>query len=211
MSHDVPPATVAIVDDDEDLRESLAWLLQSVGLGARGYSSGDDFLASTHSHQVLLLDVRMPGLSGLQVQQRLAQRDKHLPLIMMTGHGDVPMAVAALKAGAFDFIEKPFNQQQLIDTIQQALDLHHCQMNHWSRQQELKRRYDTLRANEQAILREVARGLTSREIAEQLSLSAKTIEVYRQRIMKTLGAANLAELIRMAVALELVDALPATH
>lgn len=202
------PPTIAIIDDDDDLRESLAWLLRSVGLGSQGYASGDAFLASARQHEVLLLDVRMPGLSGLQVQQRLAERDRCPPLIMMTGHGDVPMAVAALKAGAFDFIEKPFNQQQLIDVIQQALAHYQHRQRAHSDLEALQQRYAGLRANEQAILVEVARGLTSREIAEKLTLSAKTVEVYRQRIMKTLGADSLAHLVRLAVALELVAALP---
>ena len=199
---------VAVVDDDDDLRHSLTWLLQSVGLTTRGYESGEAFLAADpEAHDTLLLDVRMPGLSGLQVQQRLLERHCCPPLIMMTGHGDVPMAVAALKAGALDFIEKPFNQQQMLDVIQQALTSHQREQRAAQRLSALRQRYADLRPREQDVLVEVARGLTSREIAAQLGLSAKTVEVYRQRIMKALGADSLAHLVRQAVALELVDAM----
>ncbi|WP_236995506.1 response regulator transcription factor [Halomonas huangheensis] len=202
-------ACVAIVDDDDDLRESLIWLLDSVGLRTRAYASGDAFLdADPQQHDAILLDVRMPGLSGLQVQQRLQGLDTCPPLIMISGHGDVSMAVAALKAGAVDFIEKPFNQQQLIDIIQQALVIQRERLNRQQRLSGLQQRYADLRLKEQQVLKEVARGYTSREIAQHLELSAKTVEVYRQRIMKALGAGSLAHLIRLSVALELVDTLP---
>lgn len=122
-------SAIAVVDDDDALRESLVWLLESVGLTSRAFASGDAFLTTEHeTFGALLLDVRMPGMSGLQVQQQLVDQGSRLPLIMMTGHGDVPMAVAALKNGAFDFIEKPFNHQQLIDVVQQALS--HTEQQH---------------------------------------------------------------------------------
>ena len=136
---------IAVVDDDEALRDSLAWLLDSVGLATRAFADGEAFLAADPaSFDAVLLDVRMPGLSGLQVQQRLLERGDSAPVIFMTGHGDVPMAVAALKAGAFDFIEKPFNQQQLIDAVQQALA-------EYRRQRAVSERIDTLRARSDAL------------------------------------------------------------
>lgn len=206
---DHPNACIAIVDDDDALRESLAWLLDSVGLTTHAFADGEAFLlADTAAFDAVLLDVRMPGLSGLQVQQRLNERDDAPPVIFMTGHGDVPMAVAALKAGALDFVEKPFNHQQLIDTVQRALLDHQQQRQQRARLDALEARYAALRPKEQQILVHVAEGMTSREIAEHLAISAKTVEIYRLRAMKALGASSLAELVRLCVALELVDALP---
>ncbi|MBE0487981.1 MAG: response regulator transcription factor [Halomonas sp.] len=206
---DTPDACIAVVDDDQDLRESLAWLLDSVGLASRAFADGEAFLAADpDAFDVVLLDVRMPGLSGLQVQQRLNERGDELPVIFMTGHGDVPMAVAALKAGALDFIEKPFNHQQLIDTVQQALREHQRARQSREQRDALQARYAALRPKERQILVHVAEGMTSREVAEHLGISAKTVEVYRLRAMKALGASSLAELVRLCVALELVQALP---
>lgn len=204
-----PSSCIAIVDDDQALRDSLAWLLDSVGIASRSFADGEAFLsADPESFDALLLDVRMPGLSGLQVQQRLHDLEHAPPVIFMTGHGDVPMAVSALKAGAFDFIEKPFNPQQLIDTVQQALAEHRRRRETRRRLEGLQARYAALRPKEQRILVHVAEGRTSRQIAEQLGISAKTVEVYRLRAMKALGAANLAELVRLCVALGLVETLP---
>ena len=199
---------IAIVDDDQALRESLVWLLGSVGLEAAAFADGDSFLASPHNWKVVLLDVRMPGLSGLQVQQQLADREATAAVIMITGHGDVPMATQALKNGAFDFIEKPFNHQQLIDSLHNALAQAQQRHQYNLQHHELKQRFAGLRPKEQQIITLVAQGMTSREIAETMTISAKTVEVYRQRAMKTLGANNLAELVRQAVALGLVPALP---
>ena len=204
-----PVPRIAVVDDDEALRDSLAWLLASVGLATRAFADGDAFLATPpDSFAVVLLDVRMPGLSGLQVQQRLNERGDTAPVIFMTGHGDVPMAVAALKSGAFDFIEKPFNHQQLIDAVQEALAEHQRLRAVSERMDILRARYAALRPKERQILVHVAEGMTSREIAEHLAVSAKTVEVYRLRAMKALGANNLAELVRLCVALGLVSPLP---
>lgn len=199
---------IAVVDDDEALRESLAWLLDSVGLTTLAFADGEAFLAaSAESFDAVLLDVRMPGLSGLQVQQRMLERGDIAPVIFMTGHGDVPMAVAALKAGAFDFIEKPFNHQQLIDAVQQALGESQRLRTRHQRLDTLRERFAGLRPKERQIVVHVAEGMTSREIAAHLNISAKTVEVYRLRGMKALGAGSLAELVRLCVALGLVDSL----
>jgi RNA polymerase sigma factor (sigma-70 family) len=202
-------SAIAVVDDDDALRESLVWLLESVGLATHAFASGDAFLATPHeAFDALLLDVRLPGMSGLQVQQRLVDQGTRLPVIMMTGHGDVPMAVAALKNGAFEFIEKPFNHQQLIDVVQQALSHAERQCQRTQTLARLRASFDTLRPKEQRIVQHVAEGMTSREIADHMGISAKTVEVYRLRAMKTLGASNVAALVRQAVALSLVPALP---
>ncbi|WP_016914571.1 response regulator transcription factor [Vreelandella stevensii] len=204
-----PLSTIAVVDDDTDLRESLVWLLSSVGLTAQPFASGDAFLAAQRDHiAVLLLDVRMPGLSGLQVQQALLDQQDTLPIIMMTGHGDVPMAVAALKAGAFEFIEKPFNHQQLIEIVQRALEYARQRQQTQAQVADLQARYAALKPKEQQIMTHVARGLTNREIAEHMEVSPKTVEVYRLRAMKTMQAGNVADWVRQAVALGLVAALP---
>ncbi|WP_404377979.1 response regulator transcription factor [Vreelandella aquamarina] len=207
-SHSLPPTVIAVVDDDQALRESLVWLLESVGLTTRAFASGDAFLAAAHdAFGALLLDVRMPGMSGLQVQQQLVDRHASLPIIMMTGHGDVPMAVAALKNGAFEFIEKPFNHQQLIEVVQRALSSAGQQHQRKQALAQLRASFEALRPKEQRIVVHVAEGMTNREIAGHMGISAKTVEVYRLRAMKVMGAANVAELVRQAVALSLVPAL----
>ena len=203
-------STVYVVDDDPAMRDSLRWLLESVDFQVHVFESATAFLEQYEGHRpaCLVLDVRMPGMSGLQVQQQLVDQGSRLPLIMMTGHGDVPMAVAALKNGAFDFIEKPFNHQQLIDVVQQALS--HTEQQHQQTQAlaRLQTEFDALRPKEQRIVQHVAEGMTSREIADHMGISAKTVEVYRLRAMKAMGAANVAALVRQAVALSLVPALP---
>ncbi|MWJ27064.1 response regulator [Halomonas sp. ZH2S] len=204
-----PLPCIAVVDDDQALRESLAWLLESVGLATQAYADGETFLATrTATIDAVLLDVRMPGLSGLQVHQQLRDEGLTLPVIIMTGHGDVPMAITALKGGAFDFIEKPFNPQQLIDTVQQALNLHQRERLAQRQLAALQARYQSLRPKERQIIIHVAEGMTSREIAAHIGVSGKTVEVYRLRAMKTMEAANLAQLVRQAVVLELVTCLP---
>ncbi|WP_299231093.1 response regulator [uncultured Halomonas sp.] len=206
---DTTSPCIAIVDDDQALRDSLAWLLDSVGIESRLFADGEAFLAGDpEGFDTVLLDVRMPGLSGLQVQQRLSELEKAPPVIFMTGHGDVPMAVSALKAGARDFLEKPFNHQQLIDIVQQSLHAHQQARQAQLRLEALRERYAALRPKERQILVHVARGLTSREVADHLGISPKTVEIYRLRAMKALGATNLAELVRLCVALGLVDTLP---
>ncbi|WP_404465564.1 sigma-70 family RNA polymerase sigma factor [Vreelandella aquamarina] len=203
-----PPSVIAVVDDDDALRESLVWLLESVGLTTHAFASGDAFLATAHNaFGALLLDIRMPGMSGLQVQQHLVDRHASLPIIMMTGHGDVPMAVAALKNGAFEFIEKPFNHQQLIEVVQRALSSAEQQHQRQQAIAQLKACFEALRPKEQRIVVHVAEGMTNREIADHMGISAKTVEVYRLRAMKAMGAANAAELVRQAVALSLVPTL----
>ncbi|MCP1318841.1 response regulator transcription factor [Halomonas sp. 707B3] len=203
-----PPSVIAVVDDDDALRESLVWLLESVGLTTHAFASGDAFLATAHNaFGALLLDIRMPGMSGLQVQQQLVDQHAYLPIIMMTGHGDVPMAVAALKNGAFEFIEKPFNHQQLIEVVQQALNSAEQQHQRQQAIAQLKACFEALRPKEQRIVVHVAEGMTNREIADHMGISAKTVEVYRLRAMKAMGAANVAELVRQAVALSLVPTL----
>lgn len=203
-----PPSVIAVVDDDDALRESLVWLLESVGLTTHAFASGDAFLATAHdAFGALLLDIRMPGMSGLQVQQQLVDRHASLPIIMMTGHGDVPMAVAALKNGAFEFIEKPFNHQQLIEVVQRALSSAEQQHQRQQAIAQLKACFEALRPKEQRIVVHVAEGMTNREIADHMGISAKTVEVYRLRAMKAMGAANVAELVRQAVALSLVPTL----
>jgi len=203
-----PPSVIAVVDDDDALRESLVWLLESVGLTTHAFASGDAFLATAHNaFGALLLDIRMPGMSGLQVQQQLVDQHACLPIIMMTGHGDVPMAVAALKNGAFEFIEKPFNHQQLIEVVQRALSSAEQQHQQQQGLVQLQACFAALRPKEQRIVIHVAEGMTNREIAEHMGISAKTVEVYRLRAMKAMGAANVAELVRQAVALSLVPTL----
>jgi RNA polymerase sigma factor (sigma-70 family) len=203
-----PPSVIAVVDDDDALRESLVWLLESVGLTTHAFASGDAFLATAHNaFGALLLDIRMPGMSGLQVQQQLVDQQAYLPIIMMTGHGDVPMAVAALKNGAFEFIEKPFNHQQLIEVVQRALSSAEQQHQRQQAIAQLKACFEALRPKEQRIVVHVAEGMTNREIADHMGISAKTVEVYRLRAMKAMGAANVAELVRQAVALSLVPTL----
>ena len=203
-----PPSVIAVVDDDDALRESLVWLLESVGLTTHAFASGDAFLATAHNaFGALLLDIRMPGMSGLQVQQHLVDQHVCLPIIMMTGHGDVPMAVTALKNGAFEFIEKPFNHQQLIEVVQRALSSSKQQHQQQQGLVQLQACFAALRPKEQCIVIHVAEGMTNREIAEHMGISAKTVEVYRLRAMKAMGAANVAELVRQAVALSLVPTL----
>ncbi len=204
----VAPEEVAIVDDDAALCDSLRWLLESVELPVRTYSTGEALLEDLDPRiGCILLDVRMPGMSGLQVQQRLNELQAPVAVLIMTGHGDVPMAVHTLKQGAFDFIEKPFNDQQLIDAVQQALDHTARRRQEQSLVAELRRRYEALRPKEKEILRLAALGYSNRAVAEEIGASAKTVEVYRLRGLRQMQAQDLAHWVRMATALELLPPL----
>lgn len=196
-----PPPTVYVVDDEQAVRASLAWLIESVGYQVRAFASSEEFMQgyTPDGPGCLVLDVRMPGMSGLELQERLTQQQIDVPIIFVTGHGDVPMAVRAMKSGAVDFIEKPFNDQVLLDRIHQAL----------SRAEELRRthedrklsasRFAKLTARERQVADSVASGKSSREIAAELGLSAKTVEVHRAHIMRKLECTTLAELVRLHI------------
>jgi len=197
-----PESTVFVVDDDPALRESLAWLLESVRLPARTFASAHEFLQSFNKDQpgCLVLDVRMPGMSGLDLLDRMVAEDAGLPVILLTAHADVPMAVRALKAGAADFLTKPFNSQELLDRIQVALEKDRRRRVDQARLAVLGKRFATLTPREHEVMALVVSGYSNKEIAGQLGVSAKTVEAHRNKVMEKTNAGSVADLVRMAIA-----------
>ncbi|AIS13804.1 LuxR family transcriptional regulator [Pseudomonas chlororaphis subsp. aurantiaca] len=200
---------VYVVDDDPGMLDSTVWLLESVGLKAVPFTSGREFLehCDPSLDACVLLDVRMPGMGGLNVQEELRQRDIHLPLIFVSGHADVPIVVRAFKAGAVDFIEKPYNEQLLLDSVQQALSRADDRHSRNAGQARVEARLESLTSREKDVLLPLVQGYSNREIAEQLGVSVKTIDLYRSRVMKRMQAEHLPELVGMAIAVGLVDPL----
>lgn len=194
-------ATVYVVDDDPALRESLGYLLQSEGLTVRAFENARLFLAAydREARGCLVVDVRMPEMSGLQLQEHLATEGSTLPVIVITGHGDVPMAVKALKNGALDFIEKPFADQQLLDRVHEALDVDRRLHGERAKRDDILRRLQRLTKREREVMTGVAEGKANKVIAEELGLSPKTVEVHRARLMQKLEVDSLAQLMRFAI------------
>ena len=190
---------VYVIDDDEAVRDSIGMLLESSDLPYRAFTSADEFFAQLDESQrgCLVLDIRMPGMTGLQLQQRLAEAGSTLPVIFITGHGDVPMAVEAMRQGALDFLRKPVNESNFIERIQHALDL---ESGNWhqkhDREQQLAR-IASLTEREREVFDLVAEGLANKAIAGDLGISERTVEVHRAQVMKKLGARTLAQLVRI--------------
>lgn len=190
--------TVFIVDDDEAMRDSLAWLLESNGLRVSSFESGEAFLDDYREDMAgcLVLDVRMPGMSGLELHEKLQALRSTLPIIFVTGHGDVPMAVSALKKGAADFIEKPFNDKEVLRLIEQCLAVDREQQSRRRRHAEIARRLAALTPREREVMDLMAAGRLNKQIADDLGISIKTVEVHRARVMDKMEVRSLAELVQ---------------
>ncbi len=195
--------TIFIVDDDASVRDSLALLLGLKGYAIRSFASAEDFLSACQPewHGCLLLDIRMAGMNGLELQQRLISRQISLPIIFITGHGDVAAARAALKAGAADFLEKPLDDRMLIATITDALERSAHQRDEAATTQEIMDRMARLTAREREVMEKVTLGEPNREIARQLGISPRTVEVYKARMMEKMQTHSLPELIRLVLSL----------
>lgn len=193
------PQTVFIVDDDEAVRSSLRLLLKSVGLGATAMPSAQEFLANYDPQQpgCLILDVRMPGMSGLELQQQLNLRGAVIPVIFITGHGDIPMAVEAMQHGAFDFLQKPFRDQDLIDRIQRALVRDRTNRAELAEKSHVRQRFELLTPREREVLALVTSGKPNKVMAAELGVSQRTVEIHRSRVMEKMRASSLAQLVRM--------------
>jgi two-component system, LuxR family, response regulator FixJ len=203
MTVTLPAATVFVVDDDEVVARSLRWLIESVHLQVETFCSAQVFLDSYRPtrHGCLVLDVRMPGLSGLELQEALGRLNWSIPIIFITGHGDVQMAVRAVKAGAYDFVEKPFNDQDLLDIIQRAIDVDAQRRLGELEHEALLARHDSLTEREREVMALVVEGLANKVIAARLNLSPKTIEVHRARAMEKMRARSLSDLVKAAMRL----------
>ena len=188
---------VYLVDDDDAVRDSLGLLLRSIGLDCALYASALDFLEhyDPRRHACLVADIRMPGLSGLELQQRLNEQRAEIPIIFITGHGDVPMAVNAMKAGAADFIQKPFRDQDLIDRIHKALDRDRERRASRAEEDTIRARLALLTPRETEVMERVVRGQANKVIAMDLGVSQRTVELHRARVMRKLKMRSLAELV----------------
>ncbi len=188
---------VHVVDDDEALRDSLRWMLESAGYSVVTYATSEAFLASYDPHQsgCMVLDIRMPGMSGLELQEELRRRGYAIAIIFITGHGDVPMAVNAMKKGAIDFIEKPFNDEAFVAVVENALASD-------AKQRRAAACLATLTARERDVLQRIVAGRRNKVIAAELGVSIKTVEAHRANVMKKLGVDSLAELMRLTQLLE---------
>ncbi|MGD8589820.1 MAG: response regulator FixJ [Chromatiales bacterium] len=193
--------TVFVVDDDQAMRNSLKWLIESVAMQVETFDSADAFIRSYYPGRsgCLLLDVRMPGMSGLELQEYLVQQRISIPVIIITGHGDVPMAIRAMKSGAVDFIEKPFNDELLLESIRHALQRDEQQRDQQRQRAEIAERLARLTPREHEVMAMVTEGKANKEIAASLGVSAKTVEAHRARVMEKMEAHSLAELVRMAM------------
>lgn len=198
---------VYVVDDDQGMLESTVWLLESVGLQAVPFTSGQAFLDSCSENipACVLLDIRMPGMGGLAVQDALRERGSQLPVIFVSAHADVPIVVRAFRAGAVDFIEKPYNEQLLLDSVQRALRQRARPADAGPQASEVQQRLDQLTPREQDVLLPLVQGRSNREIAEQLGISVKTVDLYRSRVMKRMQADSLPALVGMCIGVGLVE------
>ena len=199
------PATVFVVDDDEAVRASLKLLLKTLGLPAQTYASAQEFLATFDARRsgCLVLDIRMPGMSGLELQGELNTRGAILPIIFITGHGDVPMAVEAMQRGAMDFLQKPFRDQDLLDRITEALAKDRAGRELLGNRERIRARFASLTPREREVMALVTQGKANKVIAADLDLSQRTVEIHRAHVMEKMGANSLAHLVRMAIEADL--------
>ena len=199
------PVRIALIDDDAAVLDSLRLYLLRQNLDTSCFSSAEDFLSSLDNaarFDCVVSDVRMPGMSGLDLLDRLAVWRVRSPVILITGQGDVDIAVKAMKAGAFDFVEKPFDETHLLESIRNSLERNRKQARDTAEMDELRSKFGALSARQRQVMELAANGLSSKEIARQLEISAKTVENHRAWVMERIGARNLAELVRMAIKIE---------
>ncbi len=193
--------TVFLVDDDEAVRDSLSMLMRSVELTSEAYASAQDFLDAYDPERsgCLVLDIRMPGMSGMELQDKLVEQHAMLPIIFITGHGDIPMAVEAMQKGAVDFITKPFRDQDLLDRINQALEQDNESRSALMEKHQIVQRLDSLTPREKEVLNLVVEGKANKVIAGELGVSQRTVEIHRARVMEKMQARSLAQLVRMVM------------
>lgn len=197
-------STVFIVDDDPAMRKSLRWLTESVGMQVETFPTAEAFLDTCDPQRpgCLVLDMRMPGMSGLELQEQLLSRRITLPVIIVTGHGEVQSAVKAMKAGAIGFIEKPFSDQELLDAVRHAIDVDEKNRQRSAQCEQIETRYAQLTQRERQVLERVVNGRANKQIAAELSISQKTVEVHRSHVMQKLQAQSVAELVHMVLLLQ---------
>src|ERR1700686_927101 len=195
-----PESIVYVVDDDESGREAIQSLIRSVGLHVEAFASAQDFLRSKRPDVpgCLVLDIRLPGFSGLQLQRKLADADIRIPIVFMTGHGDIPMTVKAMKAGAVDFLTKPFRDQDILDAVIKAIERDQKRRDSEKGVSELRIRFDSLTSREREVMKQVAAGLMNKQIAADLGIAEITVKVHRAHMMRKMKARSLIDLIEMA-------------